>query len=238
MLVSCGTKKTAKDMEKPVSDRVALKNFEKNAPEFESLTGKMKLSYKSKKDSQNLSITYRILKDEKIWMSAKVMGLIPVAKILITPEKVQYFEKIDKTYFEGDFEIAKKYLGLQIDFEQIQNLLIGRSLQPLKKKHMYFADNAYLNINELKNFLVFTAKIGAQDFLLAEQGLSQQDRDLKIHYKKYKRDQKNYFPNEILILAKEDDDLVEIKLEYKSRSLNQELNFPFSIPSSYKPVEL
>lgn len=238
VLTSCGTKKAASDLDKPVSERVALKNFEKNSPAFESISGKMKVSYESEKDAQSLSINYRILKDEKIWLSAKVMGLVSVAKVLITPEKVQYYEKLDKTYFDGDFRIAKEYLGLEIDFEQIQNLLIGRNLEPLKKKHMYYSENAYLNISELQNFLIFTAKISASDFLLAEQGLSQQDRDLKVFYKDYRQDKNSYFPNEILILAKENDDLVKIKLDYKSRSLNQKLSFPYSVPSSYKPAKL
>lgn len=238
VLASCGTKKTASDLEKPVSERQALKNFEKNSPEFTSISGKMKVSYESEKDAQSLSINYRILKDEKIWLSAKVMGLVPVAKVLITPEKVQYYEKINKTYFDGDFRIAKEYLGLEIDFEQIQNLLIGRNLIPLKKKNLFFADNAYLNISELQNFLVFTAKISASKFLLSEQSLSKQERDLKVYYKNYTQEKSNYFPDEIIILAKENDKLVQIKMDYKSRSLNQKLSFPFSIPSSYKPAKL
>lgn len=238
LLTSCGTKKGASGLDKPVSERVALKNYENNSPEFESISGKMKVSYKSEKDAQSLSINYRILKDEKIWLSAKIMGLIPVAKVLITPEKVQYYEKLDKTYFDGDFRIAKEYLGLEIDFEQIQNLLIGQSLEPLKKKHMFYSENEYVNINELKNFLIFTAKISSSNFLLAEQGLSQQNRDLKVFYKDYIQDENNYFPNEIVILAKENDDLVEIKIDYKSRSLNRKLSFPFSVPSSYKPAKL
>jgi hypothetical protein len=46
------------------------------------------------------------------------------------------------------------------------------------------------------------------------------------------------FPEEIEILANQDNDQAVIKLEMKSISLNEDLRFPFRIPKGFKEIVL
>lgn len=221
-----------------VSERVALKNYKQNLPEFKTLSGKIKASYESGDDAQSLNITYRIEKDKTIWLSAKLMGLLTVAKVLITPEEVQFYEKINHTYFKGDFSIAQKYLGVTVNFEQLQNLLLGVNFYPIKKKSLYYNAPDFVSFEEAEPLLIFTAILDARQFRLKEQKLAKKDRSLHVIYKEFRRLNSYQFPKDIFILANENEASVRINLDFKSASLNESLSFPFSIPSNYKPVEL
>ena len=61
----------------------------------------------------------RMEKDQKILIMSTP---ISVVKALITPEKVSFYNKLDNTYFEGDFKYLSDLLGTDLDFEKVQNL--------------------------------------------------------------------------------------------------------------------
>ena len=92
----------------------------------------------------------KIEKDKKIWLSASVFGF-PVAKGVITPDKVQYYVKINKTYFDGDFSEIQKIFGVPLDFTMLQNLLLGDRLFEMKAKKR----NLTLQFDKIYEFPVF-----------------------------------------------------------------------------------
>ena len=238
LISSCKSTKSLSKEKDVVSERVALKNYQNNQPDFKTINGKIKAIYASEDDTQSLNITYRIEKDKTIWLSAKLMGLLTVAKVLVTPEEVMFYEKINKTYFKGDFSIAKKYLGVEINFEQLQNLLLGINFYPLKKKSLYYSAPNFVSLTEAQPLMVFKAVLDANQFRLSEQSLDKQNRSLQVNYDKFRKLNQQFFPEELRILAKENQSVIHIDLDFKSVTLNEDLRFPFSIPSNYKPIEL
>ena len=56
-----------------------------------------------------------------------------MAKAMITPTKVSYYEKINNTYFEGDFSMLSNWLGTDLDFNKVQNLFLGKAIDDLTK---------------------------------------------------------------------------------------------------------
>lgn len=232
------TKNAANASAKERSARIVLNNFEDNKPAFKTVNGRIKAGYTSEDDSQSINITYRIEKDQAIWMSAKLMGLLTVAKVYITPDRFQYYEKINKTYFDGNFAMAKEFLGVEVNFENLQNLLIGQPMFELKRKQMIF-DDAYVFLQNIKNVLVYSAIINSKDFTLSSQSLrSQNNESLEVDYQKFQTINRKRFPSQIQMLAKKDKDLIVIDLEYRSITFDEELSFPFSIPDNYEPIKL
>ncbi len=238
LVTSCKSTKTLVGKDNVVKERVALKNYRDLQPQFKTINGKIKAVYETEDDNQSLNITYRIEKDKTIWMSAKLMGLLTMAKVKITPDEVQFYEKINKTYFKGDFSLAKKYLGIQVGFEQLQNLLLGINFYKLKTKDLDYLAPNFISITEPDPKLIFTAVIDAKKFQLQQQTLARVDRSLEVSYKQYRFMNGFFYPEDLLILAKENNKTVSIKLNFRSASLNEDLSFPFSIPSNYKPMEL
>ena len=98
---------------------------------FRTVSIKTSAKYKDDKQSQNINADIRIEKDKQIFVSIRFLG-ITMAKALITPDEVKYYEKINGTYFEGNYEALSRWLGTSLDFQKVQNLLLGQALDNLK----------------------------------------------------------------------------------------------------------
>jgi hypothetical protein len=184
----------------------------------------------------------RLEKDKYIWISATKLN-IPVAKLLITPTSVQYYEKLDKTYFEGDFSLLSKWLGTELDFDKVQNLLLGQAVLNLKKGKydVQIIDNSYelkpKQDNNLYGILFF---MNPENYKLDKQEIRNPKKEqlLSISYPNYSEIEGKQFPKNIDIEVIDHKNLTSINMEYKSVEFNKELTFPFSIPSGYKKISL
>ena len=61
-------------------------------------------------------------------------------------------------------------------------------------------------------------------------------RMLQIDYSSYQEVKNQVLPQNIRIIAVEDSDEVAITIEFKSVSLNEDVRFPFKIPTGYKEI--
>ena len=116
-----------------------IENFEKSEEKINSLRARIKATYISKKIKQSLSINLRFKDDKFLWMSANV--LVPVAKLLMTNEKIFFYEKFQKNYYEGDYEFLKSILGTNFTLQNIQNIFIGNPIDNLNKSKIKRIDN-------------------------------------------------------------------------------------------------
>ena len=104
-----------------LSAKKIIENYYTNKNEFSTLYIKSSARYADDKQTQNVTAEIRIKKDEQILVSIRFLG-ITMAKALITPTMVSYYEKINGNYFEGDFSSLSQWLGTDLDYNKIQNL--------------------------------------------------------------------------------------------------------------------
>ena len=167
---------------------------------------------------------------------------ISVVKALITPEKVSFYNKLDNTYFEDDFKYLSQLLGTDLDFEKLQNLLLGEALFDLKTTAMGVSvtDTEYVlqPKNQSDLFELFYL-INPSHFKVNSQQISQPQnrRHLQIDYNAYQEVDKQTFPKQIKVIAVESNEELILELEYKSLSLNENLRFPYKIPSGFKEIK-
>ena len=105
-----------------------IKENAKQTPNFKTLQAKLKITYIQKGKEQTHSVSFRAKKDEILWISAT----FSVIRAKVTPEKVSFYNKLDKTYFEGDYTYLSDLLGTPLDFNKVQNVLFGEPLFNLK----------------------------------------------------------------------------------------------------------
>ncbi|WP_228853169.1 DUF4292 domain-containing protein [Aegicerativicinus sediminis] len=215
-----------------------IKENQKQEARFKTLQCRLKIDYRQNEDSQGYTANLRMQKDEVIWLNA-TLGL---ARVMITPNKVQFYDKINNQYFEGDYALLSKLLGVELDFFKVQNMLLGEAI-------FGFDGNYESSVNENKYVLhpkeqsaVFELfyllnpayfKMDSQQFY---QPLTK--RILQVDYASYQEIDKQKVPLNMKIIAVEDTDELNIELEYKSVSLNEEVRFPFNIPSGFKEIKL
>jgi len=242
VLISCGTTKTTTDRTaiKEESSKRVLKKHYKNSFNKKTLSADLKLNFNKSGHSQNLTVKLKIEKDKTIWLSASVFGF-PIAKAIITPERVSYYVKINKTYFDGDFSEINRLLGANLDFTMLQNLLLGDALFDMKAKDYKSSINqqAYLltpiQSNAMLDFLFWVHPI---NYKIEKQEIRtlEQNKFLSIQYSNYKKIDGTDIPGRVEIIAKDDKNNVSIRFDYKSIKLNQNPSFPYKIPSGYKRI--
>lgn len=213
-----------------------------NFSQFNTLETRLKVRYEDKSQLQNLTVTLRIRKDSIIWLNATVLG-IPMARAMIMPGRVSYYEKLNKTYFDGDFALLSKLLGTDLDFYQFQSLLLGESVFDLKankfdgdiRKGMY-----RLQSNTVSDLFQAVLLIRPDNFKLAEQQVLQprEGRFFRAQYLSYQTVSGQIFPQIMTWTALDNQEKITIDIEWKEVETNLVLNLPFKIPSGYSEINL
>lgn len=219
-----------------------ISNHYNNAFDKKTVSAKINAKYNDSKTTVSVVIKFRLEKDKTIWLSATKLG-IPLAKALITPYRVSYYEKLDRTYFDGDFSLLSKWLGTELDFEKVQNLLLGQAVTNLKKGNYQVSiqDKTYqlmeTSNTDLVGFLFF---INPEIFKVNRQEIKNETKQqlLSISYPTYSKIEGEFFPENIHIRAIDGLHFTNIEMEYKSVEFNEDLSFPFEIPNGYKEIVL
>lgn len=240
VLVNCKSAKSviaSGEASDKLSAKQVIKQHQKNETDFKTLQGKVRIDITQNDKTQGSTFNLRIEKDNVIWLSAK-LGL---ARMMITPEKVRFYNKLDNEYFDGDYKLLSDFVGVDLDFTKVQNILLGQAVYDLKgEPHTVSVnENSYaLQPKDQSALLELFYLINPSHFKMDSLQLFQQlkKRILQVDYKSYQEVSKQVLPKDIRIIAVEDADEVAITMEFKSMSLNEEVRFPFKIPSGYKEI--
>lgn len=243
-LSSCKSKKSLTNMEgiEDISTKKIISNHYDNNFNQKSVNANLNAKYSDNKMSTSVNIKLRIDMDKTIWMSASKLNFT-LAKLKITPDRVSYYEKLKGTYYDGDFSLLSEWLGTELDYQKVQNILLGQAVLNLKKeKYDSKIDNQLyllspIKENELFGILFF---MNPDNFKLNRQEITNTEKQqlLSVSYANYKNIKGEQFPENINIRATDRNNLTTINIEYKSVEFNEELTFPFEIPSGYKEISL
>ena len=231
--------KTNKHTENMLLTKVISK-YHKNSFDKKTIRASIKAKYKGKQDLPSVSVSLRMEKDKVIWMRISKI-IINVGKLKITPKRVQFYNKLTNEYFDGDFALLSNFLGTEVTFKQIQNILLGQAI--------YKLDAENFNAQPKENSFVFTPKIknelfdilfqlDASIFKLKKQEVTQENKILTIKYSDYEKIDGVYFPKNIFVKAIEENSENTVDITYGKVVFNEKLSFPFKIPSGYKEIKL
>ncbi|MCW5514611.1 DUF4292 domain-containing protein [Muriicola sp. Z0-33] len=244
LLVLFGSCKSGKivaevSADEKLSARAIIRNHYKNQLSFRTLSGRMKIDYSDGISSQGVSVSIRMEKDKTIWLSAP----LGVVKAYITPTRVSFYNKLQNEYFDGDFSYLSDMLGSELDFEQVQNLLLGQAIFDLRenKYEVDIAKETYqLKPKKAAELFKVLFQIEPQNFKMATQQLAQpsKKRLLHINYKNYQEKDNRILPDEIGITAIDKEERTIIAIEYRNMEFNRPLNFPYKIPKGFYEIVL
>jgi len=242
LAVGCRTTKTLTSKAEVKANMTAKELIRENQNQntrFKTLQARVKIDYIQDQKSQGYTVNLRIAKGKIIWINA-TLGL---ARVMITPDKVRFYDKVNNQYFDGDYTLLSDLLGIDLDYNKVENLLLGEAIYNLKADNYSISthENSYvLQPKEQKDLLELFFLLNPSHFKMDSQQLFQptKRRILEIDYKSYQRVSKQILPENLKIIAVEDTEEVSIEMEYRSISLNEELRFPFSIPLGFKEIRI
>lgn len=219
--------------------KLLSKQMNKQHAKFNHLRGRLKATYDNGKNKQQVIVSLRMTQDEKIWMSANM--LIPIAKLMITPKAVQFYEKFQKTFFEGDVDFINRQFNTQFGFQNLQDLLLGKPVIGLQKGRWKQIANPIDYVlsprGRIKDFQP-TYFVDPTTFLLKEQRfvLPQGQRILSFKYPEYQKVGGENLPKRVEISFLEGKELLQVQLEFSRLNFPKNITFPFSIPAGYQPI--
>ena len=198
--------------------------------------------------TNSFSANLRIKKDSAIWISISPALGIEVARALITPDSLKFINRINGTYFKGDFKYLNELLQIEVNFKMIQAILLGNA-------YLHYAIEQYISDRENSELVLSTFKkrrirrdidVEIPQILTQEVWFSSiqnkivrmemQDyrpvRKFTVNYLQFEKVDDLSMPNKLVITAQADKH-VKIDLEYSRMTINKELNLPFNIPDNY-----
>ncbi|MGB2482824.1 MAG: DUF4292 domain-containing protein [Flavobacteriaceae bacterium] len=214
-----------------------LKKHIKQHAKFNTLQCKLKIELFQNSKVQSNNVTLRMDRGKTIWINA----FLNMIRIKITPDRVQMYNKIDKTYFDGDFSLIKQLLGIDLDFSNLENLLLGdtffkhnsSSLNQIKDNSGYTLKPYKLDptLNVLYRINPFYFKMKTQEISHLKEEIH-----LKVNYDDFQEINQQLIPSKMAITINEKQNNTFIKLNLKSVSLNQSIRFPFKLPKGYRQL--
>ncbi len=240
-IFSCKSNKaiTNGSVNENLSAKAIIKTHYQNHINFKTLSGKLKINYSDGESSQGVSVSIRIEKDKAIWMSAP-LGMV---KVYITPNRVSFYNKLQNEFFDGNFSYLSNLLGTELNFDKVQNLLLGQAIFDLRKEKYTTSivnKNYQLKPRKAADLFKTLFTIEATNFKISTQQIAQplKKRVLEIDYKNYQEIQNKVLPNTIVITAIDKDKTNTIDLEYRNMEFNRTLNFPYKIPKGFDEIVL
>lgn len=204
-------------------------------------TSKMSLKYKKDQDELTLEASCRMIKDTAIWISISKLGF-PIGKLYVTPQKVMFYEVINKSYFDGDFQLISDLTGIDFNFQMFQNLLLGNALVDLREEKLELSveEQNYLLVSKNKNHN-FEAmfRIDPVHFKMNKETLIlDPDKGLNITYNNYRNKQDVWLPGSLILQTRKKNKNISLEVGFQEAMFVGHLNFPFKLPEGYKQIKL
>ena len=105
---------------------------------------------RNRRENTPVSANLRIRKDSVIWLSISALLGIEVARIQITPDSLKLMNRINKTYWTGDFEDVENTYGIPANYEQLEGVLVGQISLENQNMSSIILENKYLLFNKKK----------------------------------------------------------------------------------------
>jgi len=255
ILLSCHPQK--KITREPIKDKRADSLFsllKKNEFKFNLLSVKFSADVSFNKNNNSFNGNVRIKKDSAIWISITPALGLEAARILITVDTVKMINRLESTYFIGDFKYISNLLKTDLDYDMIQSLLVGNDFSSYENDVFKASiDNKQYLLStvgrgKLKKHLKSkedSTKIVMQDIWLDPESYKitrvhikeiKENKKLEAEYSDFVTVDSLLFPNKLEFVIVNDKIRVEIKIENSRVSTSGPLEFPFNISSKYNRI--
>lgn len=251
LVISCKTKVATNNpigTSTPSESSTTFFNKIKEKPNFHQLKINSKVNVENGTFIPTLDATIYIENGQKVWMNM-IAIFLNVGRGIATPEGIKGYEKWNKTYIESDFSYLNNLLNVNfIDYNSLQNLLLGKSFIPINEKDFLLTKNAagyrLSSINNLKfEDNGKTSEYAVQmdyssDFDLMKVTLENQNKSntLEISYLNWTTFESTKLPKNVKIIIK-GTKTSQIFLE-NTRFESSKMETPYSVPNNYTKTEI
>jgi hypothetical protein len=197
--------------------------------------GRIRATLIQNSSKKEVTLSVRAITDEGLLFSAP----LGMAKLLVTPKQVAFYNKLDRTYFEGAMSQLDSILPVSFNFEQLQRLLYGgmvfsEDLKDLKQN---------LRRRPAKNIANYSSTFSSDEFGEVSYAVTAQLNPLRILHQELVSERYKDTVTVLYTYQKNDALPSTIELTAAGKKLHLALsdfeaqkavNLPFQIPSGYR----
>lgn len=251
-LTSCKVQKnqaaTPVSTTKPISNNASFFSAIEKKSTFDAVKISSKIDAKTGSFIPTLDAVIYIENGQKVWMNL-VAVILQAARGVATPEGIKGYYKLDKTYIHSDFGYLNKLLNVNfIDYNALQNLLVGKTFIPVSESDYNLTQNASgFNLTskqnqkitqngkttEYKISLDYDKEFNLNHVLLSNPANNDQ---LEITYSNREILNNESFPKSVKIIIKANK-TDEILLENTKFDFSR-METTYSVPANYKKTEI
>ena len=220
--------------------KTVVKEIKKSENKFKNIRNRAKIEFDNGKTIQSISLNLRVLENEALWISASM--IVPIAKALITKERLIFYEKFQRTYIDSSLKSTKGE-PLPLSIELIQNILFGNPVVDINKRNWKIMQNPMryvLTPSGKQEIIQPTLFFNPTSFVLEEQRIyfSAINTLLTIEYKNFKSLDEQRIPSEVFMSIIQNGEIFKITIDYSQIDFPENLTFPIEIPEGYRKINI
>ncbi len=265
ILFSCKTIKPIAKEYPPLRAAKLYDNVIENQPQYTSLSIRFSAAVEIDSKSYSFSGTLRIKRDSLIWVTLSPALGIEAARVLITPDSVCFVNRINKTFYAGDYSQLNDIFDMEFDFNSIEAIL-SHSLfsypphknedRSFKRYKTTFENSNYIlqslkekkinkklkkqsrRNNPRKELVAQNINIDSESFKIIKVLIIDftNNRTLNIDYKDELQFENQSIAKEIFINFTQIEKAGKIEIKYAKVPAEDELSFPYSVPENYTEI--
>lgn len=236
-LMSCGVKKASVETVNTVSStgKYALFQQSQKAIELNSLRGRLRMTLNENGKSQTVTSTVRFERDSALLISAP-FGVI---KAYLDQKRLSYYNKLERSYFDGDYKYLQELIGVELNFTQLQNLLFAKPLINVSSRRgliLKSEESYWVLSNKNKREYDFSLRFDKNTLQLIVQDyrITRSNQAARITYT-YKKNT-DVLPTRIKLKSLVQGSDIEVDLQWTQSEYNRKVQFNYNIPQGYKSI--
>ena len=234
-LVACTTTKTTSTKAKKRSLKFLMRQLEKNHIGYDWFACRAKIKFDSEQQKATFVADVRMKKDSLIWIRVKKMS-VEGFRIKITPTSIEILKRQTNEYVKEPFSYLKNEFGLELDFSELQELLIGNPI-------LHLQQTLVATIRENQNVLktpesqksVLKIFLDPKTFFINEIRGSMNNNSIGIEYSDYQAIDKQQIPSTKTVqIDSKAVGPVDLKMSFSKMLLNVPQKVGFIVPDGYR----
>ncbi len=248
VIISCSIiKPHQNENTKTLSYKKLLNTVKENQFNYEWLRLKGDANIIFKGEEEKIKTNFRLRNDSLIWMNFSKSSFQLLTSLVGKDSLKALIKYPEKKYFSGTFSELQKMIGVDLTFNLIEDMLIGRmiGLEKVRKTNVQIKENKYFielknkDANLPQNDYSIKYWINSQLFKCDSVAVYAQRNETKMNitYNNWAKIDKQDFPMKVNFNYISLTDTISLEFNYKSPlKINEKQNFPFKISEKYTPL--
>lgn len=185
----------------------------------------------------DVTLNFRIRKDQAIWVSVTAVAGLEVARALITPDSIKVLNRLENVYLKKPFRYIHRFTNDQFDFAMVQSILVGNPAPALVSGSSDIRTTPELELSGMLEDIRYAMTFSETNKLVRTQLSDPQDQVLRISYGDFVNTHGKNFPESVSIKTRAGNKSIAAQLKYTKIDVNSAIETPFTVPRRFTVID-